>query len=205
MRYQGKLTGWKDDQGFGFVIPNGGGVQAFVHIKAFSSRSRRPVEGDLITYEVTTEKSNRPRASNIRLVGERVASATSSDAGAFGTGVAVLFCSLLVLAALAGWLPFAVLEVYLVASVITFFMYALDKSAARNDMRRTKESTLHLLGLIGGWPGGLFAQKWLRHKSQKREFQTAFWTTVVLNCCVLGWLLINGGSAFVRPILGAGA
>mgnify|MGYP003575355255 CR=1 FL=1 len=25
MRYQGKITEWKDDQGFGFVTPNGGG------------------------------------------------------------------------------------------------------------------------------------------------------------------------------------
>lgn len=31
MRYQGKITGWKDDKGFGFVIPNGGGQKAFVY------------------------------------------------------------------------------------------------------------------------------------------------------------------------------
>ena len=24
MRYQGKITDWKDDKGFGFVMPNGG-------------------------------------------------------------------------------------------------------------------------------------------------------------------------------------
>ena len=197
MRYQGKLTGWKDDQGFGFVTPNGGGERAFVHIKAFSGRSRRPVEGDLITYEVTTEKSNRLRAGNIRLVGERVVAVTSSETRAFGTVFAALFCPLLVLVALAGWLPFAVLEVYLVASVITFLMYALDKSAAQHNMWRTKESTLYLLGLIGGWPGALFAQRWLRHKSKKREFQTILWVTVVLNCGVLGWIMINGGSAFI--------
>jgi cold shock CspA family protein len=51
MRYQGKITSWKDDQGFGFVIPNGGGEKAFIHIKAFTGRSRRPLEGDFITYE----------------------------------------------------------------------------------------------------------------------------------------------------------
>lgn len=40
MRYQGKVTNWKYDQGFGFVIPNGGGQKAFVHIKACSKTSR---------------------------------------------------------------------------------------------------------------------------------------------------------------------
>jgi len=42
MRYQGKITSWKDDQGFGFVTHNGGGEKAFVHVNAFSRRSRRP-------------------------------------------------------------------------------------------------------------------------------------------------------------------
>lgn len=72
MRYQGKITSWKDDQGFGFVIPNGGGEKAFVHIKAFSNRSHRPIEGDLITYELATDGKRRLSAENIRFVGERV-------------------------------------------------------------------------------------------------------------------------------------
>jgi len=35
---------------------------------------------------------------------------------------------------------------------ITFLVYALDKSAARRDRWRTRESTLHLLSLIGAGP-----------------------------------------------------
>ncbi len=70
MRYQGKITSWKDDQGFGFVIPNGGGEKAFVHIKAFTGCSRRPLEGDFITYEQTVNEKRRFQATNIRFVGE---------------------------------------------------------------------------------------------------------------------------------------
>lgn len=33
MRYQGRITKWKDDQGFGFIAPNGGGEPVFVHVK----------------------------------------------------------------------------------------------------------------------------------------------------------------------------
>jgi uncharacterized membrane protein YsdA (DUF1294 family)/cold shock CspA family protein len=205
MRYQGKITSWKDDQGFGFVIPNGGGEKAFVHIKAFSSRSRRPADGDIITYELTIDGKRRFRADNVRFVDERAASATSSGTRSLGTVFAALFCCFLVLASLMGRLPVALIGVYLGASVIAFIAYATDKSAAQSNRWRTKESTLHLLGLIGGWPGALFAQKTLRHKSKKQEFQMVFWTTVVLNCCALGWLFTKGGSAFIRSIIDLGA
>lgn len=52
MRYQGKITNWKDDKGFGFITPNGGENQVFVHIKSFANRQRRPVGDEIVTYEL---------------------------------------------------------------------------------------------------------------------------------------------------------
>jgi cold shock CspA family protein len=78
MRYQGKITVWKDDKGFGFVTMNATGEKAFVHIKSFSNRSRRPVEGDKITYELIVDENNRMRAENTRFVGEKAAGARPS-------------------------------------------------------------------------------------------------------------------------------
>jgi uncharacterized membrane protein YsdA (DUF1294 family) len=52
------------------------------------------------------------------------------------------------------------------------------------------EQTLHVFALLGGWPGALVAQRWLRHKSKKASFQVAFWVTVVVNCVALGWLYL---------------
>jgi uncharacterized membrane protein YsdA (DUF1294 family) len=89
------------------------------------------------------------------------------------------------------------------ASAAAFLVYALDKSAARNDRWRTQESTLHMFGLIGGWPGALAAQGLLRHKSKKQSFQVVFWATVVANCGALGWLFSPSGSSALRSILGA--
>ena len=202
MRYQGKITNWKDNQGFGFDIPNCGGEKAFVHIKAFSARSRRPIEGDLITYEMATDEKRRFQAESIRFADERATSTASHEKRPFATIFAILFCSFLALAVLVGKLPFAILGVYFVASIIAFLAYAIDKSAAQNNRWRTQERTLHLFGMVGGWPGALLAQKTLRHKSKKEEFKMVFWATVIINCFVLGWLFTNNGSAFLSAILG---
>ena len=35
MRVKGKITKWNDDKGFGFIKPNAGGNQTFLHISAF--------------------------------------------------------------------------------------------------------------------------------------------------------------------------
>lgn len=75
--------------------------------------------------------------------------------------------------------------IYGVLSLITYIAYAWDKRAARRGDRRIAERTLHLLDLIGGWPGGWLAQKVLRHKSVKRSFRRIFRLTVFVNGAVL--------------------
>lgn len=75
-------------------------------------------------------------------------------------------------------------------SLATFAVYATDKRHAKQGDPRTPETTLHLLGLIGGWPGALLAQQWLRHKTAKPSFQTIFWLVVALyEYLALDWLL----------------
>lgn len=77
--------------------------------------------------------------------------------------------------------PYAVAGFYGVASVACFIAYALDKAAAKAGRWRTEEATLLTLGLVGGWPGAVLAQAWLRHKSQKASFHGQFWATVLVN------------------------
>lgn len=71
-------------------------------------------------------------------------------------------------------------------SLCTYGVYALDKNAARRSRPRVPERTLHLLALLGGWPGALIAQQRLRHKTRKTAFLVVFWLSVLLN---LGSLL----------------
>lgn len=202
MRFQGKITHWKDEQGFGFITPNGGGNQVFVHIKSFANPRRRPEGKEIVTYELTSDARGRAQAQSVAFVGDHSPSATSSGHRNAPLILAVAFLLSVAGAVFTHGLPFAVLGLYLVASVVTFIAYAFDKSAARNDRRRTAESTLHLFALVGGWPGALAAQRLLRHKSKKRSFQLVFWATVVLNCGVLGWLLSSSGAEAFRSIIG---
>jgi uncharacterized membrane protein YsdA (DUF1294 family)/cold shock CspA family protein len=196
MRYQGRITDWKDEKGFGFIMPNGGGEKVFVHISAISSR-RRPQGGELVTYELAVNGKGRSQAKSVAFIGERAAQSAAVKRSVFPVLFAMGFLLFILAMVFAGRLPILVPVFYLVASVVTFFAYAFDKSAASRNAWRTSENTLHVLALAGGWPGAVAAQRLLRHKSAKKPFLISFWGTVVLNCGVLGWLLSPSGASML--------
>lgn len=204
MRLQGKVINWNDDKGFGFVEPNGGGERAFVHIKAFKPRSRRPVNGEVIIYELVRENGNRYKAENIKFARDVQDSNKQSNvnsSSSLGGVFAVVFCIGLLVSVVSGKLPAIVVGLYSVMSVIAFIAYAMDKSAAQHGRWRTKESTLHLFSLMGGWPGALLAQSKLRHKSSKQAFKSVYWVTVFLNLGGLLWLHTANGARFLNHLV----
>lgn len=81
--------------------------------------------------------------------------------------------------------PALVVPSLVVINVVTALIYAHDKSAARNQQRRTPESTLHLFALAGGWPTAWVVQQLLRHKWQKQAFQDTYAATVLVHMVVL--------------------
>src|SRR5688572_19813248 len=94
MRHKGKVTEWKDEQGFGFITPSLGGKKVFLHISAFSRRSRRPVSNDLVTYDLTVDRQKRPRASNVRFSKETPAPSPRTRVDATPLTIAALFLTL---------------------------------------------------------------------------------------------------------------
>ena len=105
MRYQGRITDWRDDRGFGFITPKGGDATVFVHISAFDRSRGRPRQGALVTYELATDEKKGDRAIRVRYLGERptVARRTGGRRGALIPTVVIL-C---VIGALAyGWRHF---------------------------------------------------------------------------------------------------
>jgi uncharacterized membrane protein YsdA (DUF1294 family)/cold shock CspA family protein len=191
VRLAGRIEGWNDARGFGFVVPNGGGDRCFAHVSAFERGARRPVEGDLVSYLPTVDSRGRRQAIDIRHARKPSAPRTQRSRVP-RTGIAVTALAAIAGAAAIGVMPVALAGVYLLLSVVTFCMYYADKAAAQRDAWRTPESTLHLASLLGGWPGALLAQRWLRHKSAKSEFLAVFWATVVINVAATGWLVRTG-------------
>lgn len=203
MRQQGRLTQWDDTRGFGFITPNDGGKQVFVHIKSLQPGQPRLAEAQRLTYECTTDKHGRPQASNVSIIGAtRAPAARTSGTGVLPLVLATAFMLGLVWACLSGKAPVRLLLLYGGASLLAFLAYWWDKSAALHGHWRTREKTLHLYALLGGWPGAIAAQHLLRHKTQKASFRSVFWVTVIANCAAFGWLHTTQAAAPIRSFLG---
>jgi len=201
MRTKGKITSWNDEKGFGFITPSSGGKQVFVHIKAFGNRNRRPEIDQVVTYALSSDGKGRPCAINATLAGDRLPEKIRRSNDSLLVIVAAIFLVIVGVSVITARIPSLILALYMVASLFTFLMYAVDKSAAQKGAWRTKESTLHLLSLAGGWPGALVAQQRLRHKSKKQSFRSVFWLTVLLNCGVFVWLLTPTGAETLRTLI----
>lgn len=194
MRLAGRITDWNDGKGYGFVVPNGGGERAFVHIHDFPRGSRRPVAGDLVSYVPGKDAHGRLQAREVRHAGQRAEPERSvSRLSRAVLGLSALVA--IIVATLAGWLPLLLAGVYGLMSAVSWLMYFSDKRAAGRGDRRTPENSLHLADLLGGWPGALVAQQQFRHKTLKQPFQVMFWATVAANLAAAGWLVSSGMAA----------
>jgi len=200
MRLVGRISDWNEAKGYGFVTSQADGVRTFVHIKAFQIRSRRPVNGELISYSVVTDSRGRANATEVRFPGQVVEKRTPhKPMPRLAIGVSVLLAS--TAGSLFGMVPAVITLAYQILSTLSYLMYTLDKTAAGKGWQRTPEITLHTLDLLGGWPGALIAQQQARHKTVKTSFQVIFWMTVLFNIAAVVWLLHSGIAGALTSLL----
>lgn len=70
---KGLLKTWKDDRGFGFIQPDDGSKDIFIHISSLKGMARRPYRGDIIYYQVAEDEGGKQKAINASIEGvERV-------------------------------------------------------------------------------------------------------------------------------------
>jgi len=194
MRFDGKLKSWNDERGFGFIEPIQGGQEIFVHIKSFPPGTGRPGVGLQLSFEVELGPQGKKRAKAVQFVRTRRAlSSPRLETPAAWTLPRLLVLPGFMLAyAFIAWrwsVSYWVAVGYLLASLVAFFAYAIDKSAARAGRWRTPEASLHWLSLACGWPGALVAQQLLRHKLSKSTFVSTYWGTVAIN--IAGFVVIH--------------
>lgn len=188
MLVKGKITQWDDAKGFGFIQPQLKGERVFLHMTGLQNRSRRPVVGEVVTYSVAKDAQGRLQAQQVTYAGEKRKLKAAKTASRWPLILVLLFAALLVGAVVTAELPLYIPIIYGAMSIVSYLTYWWDKRKALAGQWRIQESTLQLMALLGGWPGALLAQSYLRHKSQKRAFLAVFYLAALANISVVLWL-----------------
>ncbi len=218
MRKQGTIARWDAGRGFGFIRGPAAGTDVFFHLRDLRG-GLQPREGMAVSFEEIHVGGKGPRAMAVEAMDatpglapgrgqprsivrshpenkhtprrpQRQAVSPTTGSG-FGSLLIVVMAygGVLLWAVLRSLLPWWVLPVSFVLSLLTFWMYWVDKRAAQTGQWRTPESTLQLVALAGGWPGAWLAQQVLRHKSSKLSFRLVYWLMVLAHGVLLGaWL-----------------
>lgn len=198
---KGELIKWKDEKGFGFIKLIDENKEIFLHITELKDSIRRPQVGDIIYFKTTTE-NGKIKACDAFILGARTLPNSQYSVKKIISNRAnfplleVLLLSIIPLIGSINFFSktniFFPLIIYPIISLLTFFLYAHDKSRAKLDHRRIPEKTLHLLEFFGGWIGGFIAQRTLKHKSIKSSYQFVFWLIVIIHEVMwLVWLFVG--------------
>ncbi len=78
-----------------------------------------------------------------------------------------------------------ILIIYLiVANVVTFFMYGVDKWKAKRSKWRIREAALLLLAALGGSIGAWLGMKVWRHKTMHKKFKYGIPLIIILQVAI---------------------
>nr|WP_315184007.1 DUF1294 domain-containing protein [uncultured Albidiferax sp.] len=197
MKKKGKIHHWNTSRGMGFIRSPQTGYDILFRIKDYRGAAA-PKEGETVWFDEVTSVHTKPRAIGVSTVSGNADVHSHRPRHYIGRkSSARPFVMLLFLWVVLGvwgvWsyrLPIWLVAAVLGVNLLTVLAYARGQQPARASRWRTPEPILHLLSLLGGWPGAGVAQAILRYRSRKPSFATLYWCTVGLHLALLlGWLL----------------
>ncbi len=85
-----------------------------------------------------------------------------------------------------------ILIIYLiVANVVTFFMYGVDKWKAKRSKWRIREAALLLLAALGGSIGAWLGMKVWRHKTMHKKFKYGIPLIIILQVAIAAVMFLS--------------
>ncbi len=87
------------------------------------------------------------------------------------------------------WSIFAI--IFAALSVITFFMYGIDKRRAKREKWRISEKALLLMSFFGGAVGGYTAMQLFRHKTKHWYFNAVNIIGILWQAGLIAFLIIK--------------
>jgi uncharacterized membrane protein YsdA (DUF1294 family)/cold shock CspA family protein len=195
MERTGRIIKFDPDKGFGFIASEDSRRDTFFHVSAIDGNRSNIRIGETVSFVTGFDSQGRQRATKLR----RATSALGLRSALPAIIGAAAFLGWMAYLAETGTAPQLTPLVYAAVSAVSFAAYGMDKLSARQQARRTPEATLHLLDLIGGWPGGLIAQQLFRHKRRKVSFMAVFGVTAVLHPVYWAWITYDPGASLTWP------
>ncbi|MGV3659472.1 MAG: DUF1294 domain-containing protein [Prosthecobacter sp.] len=170
-----RLLSWDAGKGYGWL--DWAGKQVFLHARDYAGTRHGPAKGEEIRFVLGVDPQGRPCAKWARPVNAPMSVGSWFHAALWLASLALPAYALhqqRVNPALAS-------AVALFISVVTYLAYVNDKRRALAGDWRMTEASLHLLELLGGWPGAWIAQRRLRHKCSKLSYQGTFWAIILIH------------------------
>lgn len=179
---RGVVTRFYPDRGFGFIKPDDGSGDVFVHVTAVADGGLLDVGRRVHFTTVPTDKGLQARdvVSGRRRASPKVATAL------IGVGLALVATAAGALVVGGPWLAWWLAAV----NVVTLAFYRWDKRQAQLQGFRVPEFTLLGLGALGGTPAGLLGRLKYRHKTIKTSFRLKFWAIAVVQLVVILWWFV---------------
>ena len=126
--HSGQILNWNTEKGFGFIQPEAGGKHVFVHISDYSQRHKPPVKGLAVNYALSEDSKGRPCDVDVKPIKGHKNNSLHTKQQRFAIILAVVFALFLAALTFSKIIPFLIVGIYVVMSLLTFLLYAHDKN-----------------------------------------------------------------------------